>query len=176
MKKPKPKGTIRNKMSRYMQQWYIDRVPLNNLEILVFEELIPNRPRRNDQTTFKDSLQVCKLERLSLGSYIVVANERYVAFILLNIKAIGKVLHMLKRTMLFENLLRLNSIQMQLENFWNHQRKSRKRIRVGTRLFKCSRGDSILTQQLIFKQRILIKQARVSAGLTGSHVTKNYIF
>ncbi|KYN34402.1 hypothetical protein ALC56_11510 [Trachymyrmex septentrionalis] len=69
-----------------------------------------------------------------------------------------------------------NSIQVQLEDSWNHQCKSRKRIRVGARLFKCSRGDPILTQQLIFKQRILIKRARVSTGLTGSHVTKNYIF
>ncbi|TGZ52188.1 hypothetical protein DBV15_03755 [Temnothorax longispinosus] len=30
-----------------------------------FEEFIPNRPRRNDQTMFKDSLQVCKLETIA---------------------------------------------------------------------------------------------------------------
>lgn len=32
----------------------------------MFEEFIPNRPRRNDQTAFKDSLQVCKLETIAM--------------------------------------------------------------------------------------------------------------
>jgi len=31
----------------------------------VFEELIPNRPGQNDQTAFKDCLQVCKLETIA---------------------------------------------------------------------------------------------------------------
>lgn len=35
------------------------------LKILVFEEFIPNRLRRNDHTAFKDSLQVCKLETIA---------------------------------------------------------------------------------------------------------------
>lgn len=31
----------------------------------MFEEFIPNRSRRNDQTAFKDSLQIRKLETIA---------------------------------------------------------------------------------------------------------------
>ncbi|KYN05647.1 hypothetical protein ALC62_03440, partial [Cyphomyrmex costatus] len=141
-----------------------------SLEILVFEEFIPNCLRRNDQTTFKDSLQVCKLETIARQ-----ANGEFEAIQIMKCKK-NLFINLSFETMKFFTLIVLLLIIFFTENSWNHQRKSRKRIRVGARLFKCSRGDPILTQQLIFKQRILIKRARVSAGLTGSRVTKNYIF